>query len=214
VAFCRLKLMPLVHSFLAEHPGVKVDLKLNDGFIDLVEQGVDVAVRIGELADSSLVARRVGTTRRLLVAHRRYLRSLPKGLKAPRVPADLTRHSCVVYTELAAGNAWSFTASAGAPEPAGTTKTVRVEGRLQTNSSEVIRATVLAGLAIGYVPTWLVDEELAGGELQVLLTDWPASPVPISLVSPRERANSAKVKAFGDHVGARLRQAPSHSFSG
>jgi DNA-binding transcriptional LysR family regulator len=214
VAFCRLKLMPLVHSFLAEHPGVKVDLKLNDGFIDLVEQGVDVAVRIGELADSSLVARRVGTTRRLLVAHRRYLRSLPKGLKAPRVPADLTRHSCVVYTELAAGNAWSFTASAGAPEPAGTTKTVRVEGRLQTNSSEVIRATVLAGLAIGYVPTWLVDEELAGGELQVLLTDWPASPVPISLVSPRERANSAKVKAFGDHVGARLPQPPSHGLSG
>jgi DNA-binding transcriptional LysR family regulator len=207
VAFCRLKLMPLVHSFLAAHPGVKVDLKLNDGFIDLVEQGVDVAVRIGELADSSLVARRVGTTHRVLVAHRRYLRSLPKGLQAPRVPDDLIRHDCVVYTELATGNAWSFTASAGAPEPVGTTRTVRVQGRLQTNSSEVVRATVLAGLAIGNVPTWLVDEELAGAELQILLTGWPGAPVPISLVSPRERGDAAKVKAFGDHVAAGLRSA-------
>jgi DNA-binding transcriptional LysR family regulator len=204
VAFCRLKLMPLVHGFLAEHPGVKVDLKLNDGLIDLVEQGLDVAVRIGELSDSSLVARRVGTMRRVLVAHRRYLRSLPKGMKAPRLPDDLIRHDCVIYTELTTGNAWSFTAGAGAPEPVGTTKTVRVQGRLQTNSSEVIRATVLAGLAIGNVPTWLVDQELAGGELQILLPDWPGAPVPISLVSPRERANAAKVKAFGEHVAAGL----------
>jgi DNA-binding transcriptional LysR family regulator len=70
VGFGRLKLMPLVQSFLAEHPRVKIDLKLNDGFIDLVEQGIDVAVRIGELADSGLIARRVGASKRLLIAHR------------------------------------------------------------------------------------------------------------------------------------------------
>jgi DNA-binding transcriptional LysR family regulator len=81
VGFGRLKLMPLVKTFLAEHPGVRIDLRLDDGFIDLVEQGIDVAVRIGELADSTLVARRIGTTKRALIASRKYLRSLPKGQK-------------------------------------------------------------------------------------------------------------------------------------
>src|SRR3989442_1691380 len=78
VGFGRLHLMPVVQSFLARHPEVKIDLRLSDGFIDLVEQGIEVAVRIGDLQDSSLVARRVGPTRRVLGAHRRYLRGLPK----------------------------------------------------------------------------------------------------------------------------------------
>lgn len=204
VGFGRLKLMPLVQSFLAEHRGVKIDLRLNDGFIDLVEQGIDVAVRIGELSDSTLIAKRVGTSRRLLMAHRRYLRALPKGIKPPRVPDDLTKHNCIVYTELPMRNAWSFTAGPGAPEPAGTTHVVRVEGNLQTNSSEVMRASVLAGMGIGYSPEWLFDEELASGEVQRLLPDWEPLPVPIHLVSPQERRHSAKVKAFSEHVGRAL----------
>ena len=86
VGYGRLKLMPLIKSFLAAHPQVKIDLRLNDGFIDLVEAGIDVAVRIGELADSSLVARRIGTTQRVLLASRQYLNTLPQGLELPRVP--------------------------------------------------------------------------------------------------------------------------------
>lgn len=201
VGFGRLKLMPLVQSFMAEHRGVKIDLRLHDGFIDLVEHGIDVAVRIGELADSSLVARRVGTTHRMLVAHRNYVRSLPAGTKALHLPDDLSHHNCLVYTEVAARNAWSFTAGPGAPEPMGTTRIVRVEGNLQTNSSEVMRASVLAGMGIGYSPTWLFDQELASGEVQRLLPDWEALSMPIHLVSPAERRHSAKVKAFAEHVG-------------
>ncbi|PTT92969.1 LysR family transcriptional regulator, partial [Pelomonas sp. HMWF004] len=125
VGFGRLKLLPLVKSFLAAHAGVKIDLRLNDGFVDLVEQGIDVAVRIGELADSSLVARRIGTSRRVLVASRQYLRSLPKGVKAPQVPEDLLRLNCIVYTELATQNVWSFTAGAGASAEIGAVATVR-----------------------------------------------------------------------------------------
>jgi DNA-binding transcriptional LysR family regulator len=204
VGFGRLKLMPLVQSFLTQHRGVKIDLRLNDGFIDLVEQGIDVAVRIGELPDSSLIARRVGTTRRMLVAHRSHLRSLPKGVKPPKVPEDLAQHNCLVYTEVAGRNAWSFTAAPGAPDPVGTTRIVRVEGNLQTNSSEVMRASVLAGMGIGYSPTWLFDDELASGEVQRLLPDWEALAMPVHLVSPRERRHSAKVKAFADHVGQAL----------
>jgi DNA-binding transcriptional LysR family regulator len=201
VGFGRLKLMPVVQSFLAEHPGVKIDLRLSDGFIDLVEQGIDVAVRIGDLPDSSLLARRVGTAYRMLMAHRSYVRALAKGVKPLRVPDDLAHHNCIVYTELAMRNAWPFTAGPGAADPAGTTRLVRVEGNLQTNSSEVIRASVLAGMGIGYAPNWLFDDELASGEVVRILPDWEALPIPVNLVSPVERRHSAKVKAFADHVG-------------
>jgi DNA-binding transcriptional LysR family regulator len=200
VGFGRLKLMPVVQSFLAEHRGVKIDLRLNDGFVDLVEEGIDVAVRLGELSDSSLVARRVGTTRRWLIAHRDYLRQLAKGKQTPRAPEDLVHHNCLVYTEVPWRNSWSFTAGPGAPEPVGTTRVVRVEGNLQTNSSEVMRASILAAMGIGYSPTWLFDRELASGEVQHLLPDWEADAIPIHLVSPRERQHSTKVKAFAEHV--------------
>jgi DNA-binding transcriptional LysR family regulator len=159
-----------------------------------------VAVRIGEYSDSSLIARRIGTSRRLLMAHRRYLRALPKGIKPPRAPEDLIDHNCLVYTELSMRNAWAFSAGPGAHEPAGTPHIVRVEGNLQTNSSEVIRASVLAGMGIGYSPEWLFEQELASGEVQRLLPDWEPLPIPIHLVSPRERRHSAKVKAFAEHV--------------
>lgn len=202
VGFGRLKLMPLVQTFLAAHPGVKIDLRLNDGFIDLVEQGVDVAVRIGELADSTLVARRIGTTQRVLIATRKYLRSLPKGVKAPRHPEDLARHNCVVYTELATQNAWTFTAGPGSLAETGTVVTVRAQGNLQTNSSEVVRAAVLAGVGIGFSPTWLFEDEMGKGDLQVLLPDWPTPPLPVHLVSASQRRQSAKVKAFTDHLTA------------
>jgi DNA-binding transcriptional LysR family regulator len=204
VGFGRLKLMPWVQSFLSEHRGMKIDLRLQDNFINLVEQGIDVAVRIGDLPDSSLIGRRVGTTYRLIVAHRDYLRSLPKGTKAPAVPADLSQHNCVVYTELPMRHAWSFTAGSGASEPVGTTRVVRVDGNLQTNSSEVMRASILAGMGIGYSPLWLFDRELASGEVQQLLPDWEAPPIPIHLVSPRERRHSAKVKAFVEHVSKEM----------
>jgi DNA-binding transcriptional LysR family regulator len=202
VGFGRLKLLPQVKTFLAANPGVKIDLRLNDGFIDLVEQGIDVAVRIGELSDSTLVARRIGTSKRVLVASRQYLRSLPAGLRAPLEPGDLQHLNCIVYTELATQNAWTFTAGPGAPVEVGTAVTFRAQGNIQTNSSEVVRAAVLSGIGVGFSPTWLFDEEMAQGDLQVLLPDWPAPSIPVHLVSPSQRRQSAKVKAFADHLAA------------
>lgn len=200
VGFGRLKLMPLVQSFLADHRSVRIDMRLHDGFIDLVEQGIDIAVRIGELADSGLIARRIGNTQRMVLAHRDYLRSLPKAARTLKVPDDLAHHNCLIYTEIAARNSWSFTAGPGAMEPVGTTRTVRVEGNLQTNSSEVMRASILGGMGIGYSPTWLFDDELASGKVVQLLPDWQTVAFPIHLVSPQERRHSAKVKAFGDYI--------------
>ncbi len=200
VGYGRMELLPLVRSFLVAHPNVKIDLRLNDGFVDLVEEGIDVAVRIGELADSSLVARRIGTTQRVLVASRSYLAALPRGVKPPRTPHELLAHNCIVYSELATQNAWTFTAGPAADAAEGTQVTIRAQGNLQTNSSEVVRASVLAGMGIGYSPTWLFGEELASGELQVILPQWPAPPLPIHLVSPPQRRESAKVRAFAQHL--------------
>jgi len=204
VGFGRLVLLPIVQRFLAAHPGVRVDLRLNDGFVDLVEEGIDVTVRVGELADSGLLARRVGTTRRLVLASRSYVRQHARGAAAPRVPADLLKHNCIVYTELATRNEWHFTAGPGATAAVGTRQSVRVAGNLQSNSSEVIRAAVLNGHGIGYAPVWLFADELARGEVVQLLPDWLAPELPMQLVSPPARRGSAKVRVFGDHVAAAL----------
>jgi len=204
VGFGRLKLMPLLKTFMDAHPEVKIDLRLHDGFIDLVEQGIDVSVRIGELPDSGLIARRVGTSHRMLLAHRDYLRTLPKDIKPPVNPEDLTKHNCIVYTELANRNLWTFKAGAGTAEAIGVAKTVRIEGRMRTNSSEVIRAAVTTGMGIGYSPTWLFEPELASGEVVRLMSDWESPQSPIHLVSPRERKYSAKVKALVEHISIAL----------
>jgi len=200
VGYGRLKLLPMVKTFLAVHPNVKIDLKLNDGFIDLVEAGVDIAIRIGELPDSSLVASRIGTTNRVVIASRSYLSSLPTGLRIPREPQDLLQHNCIVYSELATQNAWTFTAGPHASAEMGSQVTILTQGNLQTNSSEVIRASVLSGMGIGYSPTWLFEDVMASGDLQVLLPDWPTPALPIHIVSPPQRRQSAKVQAFARHL--------------
>lgn len=204
VGFGRLKLMPLVKSFMSAHPDVKIDLRLHDGFIDLVEQGIDVSVRIGDLSDSGLIARRIGISHRMLLAHRDYLLSLPKGVRAPVNPEDLQAHECIVYTEMSNSNLWIFTAGAGASETKGATKSIRVEGHIQTNSSEVLRSAVATGMGIGYAPTWLFDVELASGEVVRLMPDWESPQSPIHLVSPPGRMHSAKVRAFVEHISAAL----------
>lgn len=198
VGFGTRVLRPHVHSFLAAHAGVKIDLKLHDGFIDLVEHGVDVAVRIGNLADSTLVARRIGSIRRAVVASRAYIKSATAERPMPRVPEDLKLHPCIVYTELRSRNLWDFTA------PDGATVAVRVEGPLQTNAGEIVRAAVVDGLGIAYSPTWLFQDLIDSGEVQLLLPQWHTSTLPLHLVSPPERRTSAKVRAFGEHLSAAL----------
>jgi len=200
--FGRMRLMPLVRSFLTSHPGVKIDLRLDDGFIDLVEQGIDVAVRIGEQPDSSLVARRIGTVRRSVVARRGYFEQ--RGIAAPREPAELQQHDCIVYSELRAGPVWTFEAGPGADPALGSKAGVRVGGSLRTNSGEAVREAVLAGMGLAYAPDWLLAPELARGEVQPVLPHWLGQALPMQLVSPLQRRLSGKVRAFGDHLAAGL----------
>ena len=199
VGFGRMVLLPIVQRFLADHPGVKVDLQLHDGFVDLVEQGIDVAVRVGDVpGDSGLVARRVGTTERSLFASREYLESRPARRRRLESPADLAHHACIVYTELATRNAWTLRG------PDGADVTVRVEPAFQTNSSEGVRAATLAGLGVTYSPHWLLDDAVRSRKLQRLLPGWSAPPLPIHLLITPERRGAAKVKAFAEHVAGGL----------
>ena len=200
VGYGRLKLLPMIKTFLVAHPHVKIDLKLNDGFIDLVEAGVDMAIRIGELPDSSLVASRIGTTKRVVIASRSYLKSLPKGLKVPSEPQDLLHHNCIVYSELATQNAWTFKAGPHASAERGSQVTIHAQGNLQTNSSEVIRASVLSGMGIGYSPTWLFEDVMATEDLQILMPNWPTPALPVHIVYPPQRSQSAKVQALTRHL--------------
>ncbi len=194
VGYGRKVLMPLIDQFLQEHPEVKIDLNLNDGFIDIVEQGIDVAIRIGDLPDSSLLAKRVGTTHRALMASKDYLKKIKKSIGEPKIPADIEQHHCVIYTGLQSRNIWEFSSQDGSSVK------VRVSGNFQSNSSEAIRAAGINGMGLCYSPTWLFDDEIKSGQMKILLADWPMRPLPIHAVYPPQRKNSAKVKTFVGHL--------------
>jgi DNA-binding transcriptional LysR family regulator len=190
----RKVLMPFISEFLTKHPDVKIDLNLNDGFIDIVEQGIDVAIRIGDLPDSSLLAKRIGKSQRALMASKSYIKKFSKTIGIPQIPADIERHHCVIYTGVQSRNIWEFASKDGS------TVKVRVDGNFQSNSSEAIRAAGLSGMGLCYSPTWLFDEELKSGEMIILLENCPMSPLPIHAVYPLQRKNSPKVRAFVDHL--------------
>jgi DNA-binding transcriptional LysR family regulator len=191
VGFGRFQVVPRLKAFLHAHPQLRIDLRMSDALVDLLEEGVDVAIRIGELADSGLIARRLGTTHRVLVAAPTYL----KGRKLPRTPGDLIDHQCVIYSGLATRNEWRFDGPAGL-------ESVRVSGRFEVNSSEGVREAVLAGLGIGFSPAWLFAEELRVKALRVLLPSYRATPLPIHGLSPPSRRFAAKIRALLDYLEA------------
>lgn len=201
VSFGRLKLLPVIHAFQDSHPELQVELRVDDRHVDLVEEGIDVAVRMGEIRDQALVARPVGTLRRVVVAGRRYVEALQRaGRRLPEVPEDLREHNCIVFTELATQDLWRFVGKQRARAGEDEGVEVRVRSNLRTNSGEVLRAAVLAGRGIGFGPLWLFREGVEEGELNILLRDWTGPPSPIHLVSPPHCRKSAKVQAFVEHV--------------
>jgi DNA-binding transcriptional LysR family regulator len=142
------------------------------------------------------MARKIGVSERVLIAHPSYIDSLSDGWRKLEHPRDLTAHNCIVYTEVATQNAWEFLG------PYGETEHVRVAGNLQTNSSEAIRAAALSGLGICHAPSWLLSDELASGAIVRLLPAWRARPIPIHAVYPLHRQHVAKIEAFVSHIMA------------
>ncbi len=188
VGFGLRVMMPLVKRFLEQHPNLQIDLQLHDHYIDLVDQGIDLAVRIGQLADSTLVARCIGYSQGTLMASAAYLDTHG----TPASPEELRAHRCIVYTELSTRNVWHFAHADGRALG------VAVQGALQSNSSEAVRAALLDGMGIAYAPSWMASAELETGQVRSLLPQWTIAPLPINLVWPGHRQRAARVVAFAD----------------
>ena len=185
--FGRLHIAPHLGTFLAANPGLTVNLVLSDEFVDLVKDSIDVSIRIAELTDSSLVARRLAPNHRLLCATPAYLAEHG----TPQTIAELSKHTLLAT---ASQDPWRLEGPDGPV-------TVHVEGRLRTNSNEVVREAVLAGLGIAFRSTWDVGPELREGRLVVVLPAYRASRhVAVHAVYPSRRFLAAKVRLFIDHL--------------
>ena len=193
MSFGILHLGPILPEFLGRHPALQVELILNDRVVDLLEEGVDVAVRIGRLADSSLIARRFAVARTVCVASQAYLARAG----TPRLPADLALHNCLRYSYLRQPDDWSFSRH-------GEQVTVRVGGNLQANNGDVLRAAARSGLGVVCLPDFIVGDDLESGSLVHLLDDWHAPEIPMHAVFPSQRHPSAKLRAFVDFLVLRL----------
>jgi DNA-binding transcriptional LysR family regulator len=188
--FGRRHVAPLVPAFLAAHPDVTVSLDLSDRLVDIVNEGIDVAVRIGSLDDSSLVAIRLADNQRVVVASPAYLAA--RG--TPTHPDDLARHACLTFGN--SGNqarGWLFSVD-------GEVAAVRVGGPLECNDGAVLHAWALAGHGLAWRSMWEVSEEIAAGTLVTVLDDFRAPPNAIHALFPQRRHLPLRVRMFIDHL--------------
>jgi DNA-binding transcriptional LysR family regulator len=200
VVFGRLHIVPRMAAFLQRYPDVLVDVVMSDTFTDLIEQGIDLAIRVGEISDPSLVARRIGVVRRVTVASPAYL----KANGTPRTPHDLANHQCIVYTRLTTGNRWMFDSPQGAV-------TIETSGRFRADNSEAVREAVLAGLGIAVIPAFAFTGEITSGRVKVLLKAFEPKRLPLHAVHPSRRFVPLKVRAMIDHLAHELRIDPALS---
>ncbi|MFC4765739.1 LysR family transcriptional regulator [Dyella koreensis] len=190
-AFGRQYVSPLLPQFLARHPGIKLNVNLSDQVVDLVTAGFDLAIRIGVLSDSSLVARRLATNKRVLCAAPAYL----KQHGTPRTPADLAHHECLLQVgSHGRQDIWGLSDANGRP------LAVRVDGRFESNFGELLSDAALAGLGVALHSTWHIGGELRAGRLRVVLSDYPPPDTGIYAVTPQRRMVPQRVQAFIDFL--------------
>ncbi len=191
VVFGRLHLLPVIVEFLREFPDVDVRLIQADRIVNLLEEHVDLALRIGELADSGLVATRVGEIRRVACASPAYLAAYGR----PATPADLARHACISFEGLMSASAWAFPG-----------QSVEVHSRLAVTTAEAAIAAAQMGLGVARVLSYQVAEAVQAGTLERLLSDFEPAPVPVSLIYPGQGRLPMKCRAFLDYAAPRLRE--------
>lgn len=190
VTFGRQHIVPQLGPFLEQNPELNIDLMLDDRNINLVEEGVDIALRMGTLIDSGLTARKIAQCRRVVVGTPQYFEQHGK----PACPADLTKHQAVVYT-LGGGANWQFQKS-GEEHP------VIISGRIRVNAAEGLRESVLAHLGLTMASEWMFAPELASGAVVEVMSDWTLPNQDLWAVFPTGRMASAKARAFADYVQA------------
>ena len=198
IGFGQEHLAPLLGPLLEEFPELSLELSLTNRFVDLIDEGVDLAVRIGALSDSRLMARRLCTNRRVLVASPAYLER--RG--SPASPAELSAHECVLFTVFAKPREWKLIGPEGPVS-------VSVSGRITTNNIDVVLAAARQGLGVTVGATLSVGPALLAGELVRILPDYEFEQTAIFAVYPSARQLSTKVRAAVDFLAARLQDPPS-----
>jgi DNA-binding transcriptional LysR family regulator len=185
VTFARIHLVPHLPDFLALHPDLEMDMVLDDRHVDLVQEGIDVALRMGQLADSALTARRIASCRNAVVGTPAYFGRVGE----PKEPSDLAAHEVVVYAQPAADAVWTFQRN-------GAECLVAMRGRLRTTAAEGVRAAVLAGAGIAITSEWMFAPELADGTVKTVLKDWGLPSIDLWAVFPAGRTASTKARTF------------------
>jgi DNA-binding transcriptional LysR family regulator len=198
MSFGFLHLAPALNDFLVRYPEVEVDVTLNDRFVDLVDEGFDVAVRIGSLADSSLVARKMAPIRRVVCASPAYL----KARGVPKSPGDLKNHDCLCNSNVTQAREWRFITEDGKPWP------VEVKGRLSANNGDTLRVAALRGFGFVQLPTFIVGDDAKAGRLVTVLDKFIDQDMTLNAVYPHSRHLSPKVRAFVDFLAERFGPRP------
>ena len=196
VTFARIHLMPRLPEFLARHPDLEIDILLDDRNIDLVQEGIDVALRMGRrLADSSLTARRVASGRHAVLGTPAYFARAGE----PAAPADLAAHEAVIYAVGSASSLWTFRRDGAELE-------VTLKGRLRVSAAEGVRAAVLADAGLSIVSEWMFAPEIADGTVKTVLADWELPPIDLWTVFPAGRSATTKARTFASFVEEVMRQ--------
>lgn len=187
--FASLHVIPHLPEFLAEHPKLQMEIVLDDRQIDLIAEGIDVCLRMGELSDSTLLARRIGQASRLVVGAPAYFEKA--GI--PAIPGELIGHQSIIHTRGLSRDVWTFRKETSEIS-------VNVCGRLHVSAAEGVRSAVIAGMGLTVASEWMFSRELKSGAVQAVLTDWAISPIDLWAVFPTGRVASAKARVFADFV--------------
>jgi len=192
-SYGRHRICPLLPKFLDLNPDVRLEITFTDEAVDLVEEGLELAVRVGPLASSSLMARPIGIAEQVLVASKAYLKHHGR----PDSPADLGDRPCIVYGRGQRWPRWDFESGNGR-------HSVRVTGPVRANDSDAMHDLVLSGVGIGLLPDWVVTNALKRGTIEALLDDYYPRPLPVNIVYPQTRFLSQRARSFIDFTIAEL----------
>ena len=193
-AFGRVFILPNLSEFFDSYPDISVDLIFDDDYTDLVKEGIDLAIRIGPLEDSSLIARKIGTSPRVVVASPEYLVKHGR----PKKPADLTKHECLFYSLQKFPDVWYFNSTQEGDE------SIRVSGRLKASSPDAICEATLQGMGISILGEWFARKYIKQGRLKVIMSDYKPTTFDIHAVYPERRFVPQKVKRMISFLADKL----------
>lgn len=185
VTFARIHLVPRLASFFEAHPGIRLELIMDDRIIDLLEENIDVALRLGDLTDSALTARKLGESESVVLASPAYLAR--RGV--PQTPADILAHDTVVYTKAGDSEEWCF--RQGSSETS-----IHIHSRLKISAAEGVRAAVIAGLGLTATSRWMFAPEIESGQIRQVLKEWSLPPVSLWAMYPSGRLASTRARVF------------------